>query len=284
MIKTKKLISLLLTVLILTLSLSVGTFAAETPFYVVLGDSIAYGSGLANPTEACYGKIIADTCDFDYSNHSVPGATTADLIRRLGEETVIADVAKADIISISIGGNDFLMSDLVGLMFDSMVKKDYSKFDEIGENFYKNLSEIISLIKAANADAIILMQTLYNPQEGYLRDPYQQGADRINAAIYRYSEENPGHITVVDIGTALGDDGENFAGDAIHPSAKGNAIIAKEVLSVLGEKGLTDKTELAPTQAGVDFNISPIFAMSFKLYGVFFHILSVVLGPLFSMF
>ena len=61
MIKTKKLISLLLTVLILTLSLSVGTFAAETPFYVVLGDSIAYGSGLANPTETPVILIIQTT-------------------------------------------------------------------------------------------------------------------------------------------------------------------------------------------------------------------------------
>lgn len=284
MIKTKKFISIILSILMLISGLSVFASASDKPYYVVLGDSIAYGSGLANPVDACYGKIIADTCDFYYANHAVPGATTTDLIGRLGEEIVLDDVEKADIISISIGGNDFLMSDLIGLMFDSMVKKDYSKFDEIGENFYKNLSEIISLIKAVNADAVILMQTLYNPQQGYLRDPYQQGADRINAAIYRYNEEHPGCITVVDIGTALGDDSENFAGDAIHPSAKGNELIAKKILLTLNEKGITGKTELAPTQTAVDFNISPVFAMTFNLYGVFFHVLSVVLGPLFTMF
>ncbi len=282
--KLSKHLSLLLSILMLTMCLSVGASAADKPYYVVLGDSIAYGSGLSNPVDACYGKIIADTCDFDYVNHAIPGHTTNNLIARLAEEEVISDVSKADIISISIGGNDFLMSDLVGLMFDSMVKGDYSEFDRIGECFYVNLCEIIGTIRSVNDSAVILMQTLYNPQEGYLRAPYQQGADRINAAIYRFAEENPGAITVVDIGTALGDDVENFAGDDIHPSAKGNEIIAGEILRTLGELGVTDKSELSVVTEGVDFNISPIFSMTFRMYGLFFHILSVVFGPMFSLF
>ncbi len=280
--KISKHLSLLLSILILTMCLIVGASAADKPSYVVLGDSIAYGSGLSNPVDACYGKIIADTCDFDYVNHAIPGHTTNNLIARLSEEEVIADVARADIISISIGGNDFLMNNLVGLMFDSMVKGDYSEFDRIGEGFYANLCEIIGTIRDANGDAVILMQTLYNPQQGYLRAPYQQGADRINAAIYRFVEENPGEITVVDIGTALGDDAANFAGDDIHPSAKGNEIIAGELLLTLNEQGLTDKTELAAVVQGVDFKISPIFSTVFRMYGIFFHVLSVVLGPIFA--
>ncbi|MBE6773849.1 MAG: SGNH/GDSL hydrolase family protein [Ruminococcaceae bacterium] len=281
--KISKHLALLMSILMLAMCLSVGASAADKPFYVVLGDSIAYGSGLSNPVDACYGKIIADTCDFDYANHAIPGHTTNNLIARLSEEAVLADVAKADIISISIGGNDFLMNDLVGLMFDSMVKGDYSEFDRIGEGFYANLCEIIRIIRDANDSALILMQTLYNPQQGYLRAPYQQGADRINAAIYRFAEENPGEITVVDAGTALGDDAANFAGDDIHPSAAGNEIIAAEILSTLNEQGVTDKTELSITSEGVDFRISPIFSTMFRMYGLFFHILSVVFGPLFAL-
>lgn len=280
--KTKKLISIVLSVLIVAMSLSCVAFAQDKTNYVVLGDSIAYGSGLANPVDACYGKIIADTCGFDYVNHSVPGATTQNLIDKLAVEEVIEDVAAADVISISIGGNDFLMNNIIGLMFEAIVKGDYSTFDEIGERFYGNLSKIIAIIKEANPDAVILMQSLYNPQEGYLREPYQQGADRINAAIARYSDENPGAIVIVDVGSALGDDPANYAGDAVHPSAKGNEIIAAEVLAALVQEGLTDKTELNPTVAAIDFDISPMFAMIFSFYGTFFHILSVVFGPLFA--
>lgn len=75
---------------------------------------------------------------------------------------------------------------------------------------------------------------------------------------------------------------DNFAGDAIHPSAKGNELIAKEILSVLNAEGITDKTELVCTVKAEDFNISPVFALSFKMYGIFFHILSVVFRPIFS--
>ena len=50
-----------------------GYAETENPFYLVLGDSIAYGSGISNSREACYGKIVADTNGYDYANHSVPG-------------------------------------------------------------------------------------------------------------------------------------------------------------------------------------------------------------------
>ncbi|MBQ6601390.1 MAG: SGNH/GDSL hydrolase family protein [Clostridia bacterium] len=282
--KTRKIISLILAVVLISMSLATGALAADKPYYVVLGDSIAYGSGLSNPVDACYGKMIADTCGFDYANYSVPGATTNALIQRLGDETVIAAVSEADIISISIGGNDFLMNNIVGLMFEAIVKKDYTTFDEIGEGVYTNIGEIISIIRAVNGDALILLQTLYNPQEGYLKEPYQQGADRINAAIYRWAQENPGEAIVVDVGTALGDDAENFAGDAVHPSAKGNRIIAGEILSCLNGLGVTDKTELAATVEGEDVKISPLFSGMFSFYGFFFHVLSLVLGPVFSIF
>ena len=180
-----------LTAILLSLVMIFGIFAVngyaenEKKFYLVLGDSIAYGSGISNSREACYGKIVADTNGYDYANHSVPGHTTTNLINRLKDETVISDLKKADIISISIGGNDFLMSNLIGLMFDSIVLDDHTEYDKIAEGFYTNLCEIVEIINSHNTDAVILMQTLYNPQSGYLRAPYQEGADRINAAIER---------------------------------------------------------------------------------------------------
>lgn len=282
MMKTKKISALLLSILLIFSVFTVNTFAADETDYLVLGDSIAYGSGLANPIDACYGKIIADTCEFEYNNYSVPGATTNDLIARLAAEEVASAVKEAEIISISIGGNDFLMNNIVGLMFDAIVKEDYSTFDRIGENFYANLCEIIGIIRESNEDALILLQTLYNPQEGYLRAPYQEGANRINEGILRFAQENPENIAVVNVGDALKDDMDNFAGDAIHPSAKGNELIAREILSVLNAEGITDKTELVCTVKAEDFNISPVFALSFKMYGIFFHILSVVFRPIFS--
>lgn len=250
----------------------------EKPFYLVLGDSIAYGSGISNSRDACYGKIVADTNGYDYANHSVPGHTTTNLINRLKDETVIADLKKANIISISIGGNDFLMSNLIGLMFDAMVKSDYSEFDRIADGFYTNLCEIINIINSHNADAVILMQTLYNPQSGYLRAPYQQGADRINAAIERYNTENPGEIVIVDVASALGDDMANFADDEIHPSAKGNEIIANIILDKLDELELGSDASPVIIEKGTDIEIPEIFTMSLRFAGNLFHAISVIYG------
>ena len=71
---------MLLAVIMLCSCLSVCSLASGKYHYVVLGDSIAYGSGLVNAREACYGKMVADTCGFDYANHAVPGATSLELI------------------------------------------------------------------------------------------------------------------------------------------------------------------------------------------------------------
>ena len=273
----KKLIAILLSLIMIFGVFAVNGYAEnEKKFYLVLGDSIAYGSGISNSREACYGKIVADTNGYDYANYSVPGHTTTNLINRLKDETVISDLKKADIISISIGGNDFLMSNLIGLMFDSIVLNDYTEYDKIAESFYTNLCEIVKIINSHNADAVILMQTLYNPQSGYLRAPYQEGADRINAAIERYNAENPGEIVIVDVGAALGDDMENYADDEIHPSAAGNEIIAETILDKLYELDLGNDSAPVINEEGKDIEISAIFTAGLRMAGAVFNAISVI--------
>ena len=268
----KKIISVLLSVIMIFSCLSVSCFAADKYRYVVLGDSIAYGSGLLNASEACYGKAVANTCGFDYANHSVPGATTHGLIYKLNDSAVRSDIARADIISISIGGNDFL--DEIGtLMYDAIVKKDYKKYDTLAFGVYSNISSAIDRIRALNDDAVILLQSLYNPQFDYLKEAYQQGADRINDAIYRCAKENSG-VVVVDIASALNGDKNNFADDTMHPSAKGNEKIANEVLKTLRRLGYTNKTTLNPKVKGIDVVLGPGVYGALNYFAFFFKVIA----------
>lgn len=87
-------------------------FAAEenSPAIVVLGDSIASGYGLEEG-ESCYGEILSDYYGSSaYANFAVAGATSDDLAKQLEapSDQLSSAVSDADIVVISIGGNDLI--------------------------------------------------------------------------------------------------------------------------------------------------------------------------------
>ena len=275
--KMKKITAVILTVMLLAGVLNICAFADEDRlFYLVLGDSIGYGSGLVNSQEACYGKIVADTNGYDYANDAVPGHTTQNLLARLDEESVISHVKQADIISISIGGHNFLL----GLLFNVLVRGDDTQARETVEGFYEDFDAIVKKIRGYNPDAVILMQTLYNPQTDYIGEAYQVAIDILNEAIVRYAEEHEGEIVIVDVASRLTDSDGDFADDGIHPSVQGNEKIAVAVLEKLAELGLGENTEPVINEKGVDIELSPVFTFPLTLFGRFLHILSLFGGAI----
>ena len=272
----KRVLTVILCAALLLGAVIVPAYAADRPVYVVLGDSIAFGSGLLNPREAVYGRIVADTDGYEYYNYAVPGHTTGNLLRRMGEKTVREAIVKADIINISIGGNNFLLDNLNGLMYDGIVKKDYSRIDAIAEGVYEDIGTVVDTIRELNPDAAIILQTLYNPQTGYVGEVYLQGRDRINAAIRAYDEAHPGEIIVADVGSVLTDSDSDFAEDRIHPSASGNEKIARVILETLYENGLGTETEPVIAVKGIDAHGAGVFTVFVNFYGLIFHIFSIV--------
>ncbi len=279
----KKLISLALALIMALSGFSVISFAEEEKplSYVVLGDSIAYGSGMINSVDACYGKIVADTNGYAYANHSIPGITSGVLLKMLTDnEAVRESIASADIISISIGGNNFLTDNMIGLAFNSLVRKDMSDFDAIAENYYEELCSIMDCINGLNSDAPVLLQTIYNPQQGAAGVVYLEGGIRLNDMMRKYDTEHPGEIVIVEVAEALNGDAENFADDKIHPSKKGNEIIAKVILGKLFEMGLGTSTEPVIATPGLDFKMPISFAVLINIICEIFAILSNIINPL----
>lgn len=277
----KKLISVLLSLVLAFSLFGTTAFAEEEPLnYVVLGDSIAFGAGMINTVEACYGKIVAETNGYNYVNHSIPGITSGVLYDLMQSDKVLESVKNADIISISIGGNNFLTNNILGLAFDCLVKKDMNSFDEIAGVFYEEFCEIMELINDNNPDATVLMQTLYNPQDGAAGIVYAEGGNRLNEMIRKYDAEHPGEIVIVEVGTALNPDRNNFADDKIHPSAAGNYVIAVEILNVLNALGLGENTEPIVTTEGLDFKMPVSYAILVNLICCIFEILGNVVNPL----
>ena len=272
----KRIISVILSVLLIFCAVLPSVSANdESAHFVVLGDSIAYGSGLLNANAAVYGKVIADTNGYAYENYAIPGHTTKMLLSRMKEPKVKAAIENADIISISIGGNNFLTDNLFGLIFDGIVKEDYSHFDEIAETFAADLEVIIETIRGENAHTAILLQTIYNPQTDEVGEVYRAGADRINAKIVQYAEQHPNDVILVDVAAALTDHNTDFAEDGIHPSAAGNEKIAVAMLKALAENGLGTETVPVINAKGIDVRGSIGLSLAVRIAGKLFHVIAV---------
>ncbi len=250
----KKLIAIILTVTFCIGIISVSASAKEKLNYLLLGDSIAEGFGITNPDEASYGKIIADTNGYNYKNDAIMGRNSVGLVNHLtNDEEYINDVKWADIISVSIGGNDFLLDHAALLIVEGIVFNDYSKFDKIGETFYENFSKSMERIHEINPNAKILVQLLYTSWTfDFARKPYKQAAKRINDAIIKYVEENPQNICVVDTSEVFDGRRDCISTDTIHPNAQGNIELAKAVQSKLCEIGLANTAELVLLVPGID--------------------------------
>ena len=277
----KKLLSVLLSIVLAFSCMSIIAFAEEEPIdYVVLGDSIAFGAGMVNTVDACYGKIVAETNGYNYVNHSIPGITSGVLLTMVSDgEKIRASIEEAEIISISIGGNNYLTNNIVGLAFDCLVKKDMTNFDQIAEVFYSEFCAIMDKINEINPDAVVLMQTLYNPQDAAAGIVYAEGGNKLNEMIRKYDTEHPGEIVIVEVGEALNSDRNNFADDKIHPSAAGNDIIAREVIGVLYELGLGENTEPVINTKGLDLIMPISYALLVDIVCKLFQMLGNLVNP-----
>ena len=246
----KKTVCLLLSVCLLFVC-ALPAFAEKAGHYVVLGDSIAQGSGIYNHGDAAYGRIVADTNGYTYANYGVDGLRSWDLIELLKRGDVAADVAKADIISLSIGGNDYLQQNLPKIFAD-LARGDYKIVNDIQNNFRGYFAEIVAMLKEINPDAALFVQTLYNPQYGALRDAYGMATDRINEVITGYLSDNPGAFYLVDTVPVMEGHPEYIAADTIHPSAVGNEALARLLLQRLHEEGYGENTEPVINAIGID--------------------------------
>lgn len=185
---------------------------------VVLGDSISSGYGL-NDGEYNYGEILGEYLDYDVENYAVPGLTTQGLVDKIAETNVKQAISDADLIVVSIGGNDFIstardkFSEKFGEIDDltdfnylfSLLSQDtvsslailgslYStEFPQACDTAINNITEINNTISSLNPDADVVFQNVYDPfqldQEKYdkyiaTNSTYKMGYLGVKRAVY----------------------------------------------------------------------------------------------------
>lgn len=183
----KKTVGLLLCAALIVSILCVFTACDQKPELkiVYLGDSIAeavLGPSPLNERENYgYYALIGKMNNFEYVNRSVSGHRTGQMLDKLNTDTdhnalmVTSHIKSADILHISILGNDMLQDDLGALVleqerFDRGEITELTKRNGIlrSENGSRNnIDKIVKKLRELNPDAIIIFQTVYNPVHIY---------------------------------------------------------------------------------------------------------------------
>ena len=238
----------------------------DTPVFLLMGDSIPDAYGIRNRDEACYGRIVADTNGYIYRNLGRTAMDSAELIdlielyavwdRELhGWRNVSDYIAEADIICLSIGGNDFFdREDTAKLLAGSLFGVNRKELDAIADQYYENLCKIIDLYNSINPDAVILVQTLYCAWYGLAANANRACSKRVNKMIEKFDREHPDRIHICDVAPAMRFKPQNLADDCVHPNARGNVAIAEVVLQTLYDLGLGAETTPVVNVPGEDWN------------------------------
>ena len=198
----KRILSTLLALCLALSLLPASALAAggEQKSYVALGDSITTGYGLAE-NEAGFARQVADRNGYTLTNLAQDGATSSMLLTSLSNSEVSSAIASADLITITIGGNDLMnalyaylaeeynkqnsdtsitaedvKASLAGTLSEipqvEMLRFAASKIPDFPNStaantalytFATNFSSIISAIKAANSTAQLIVVNQYNP-------------------------------------------------------------------------------------------------------------------------
>ena len=142
--KMKKYIAALLASA-MTISNLAGTAASAESYgdntnIVVLGDSISSGEGLA-PGEYTYAQIIGDYLGGNVENYAVTGYESQEVLAQIRsfDSTQKAKLAEADVVVISIGGND-MVSYAISSLLEFAVNIDVIAEGKTAADFPEKLS------------------------------------------------------------------------------------------------------------------------------------------------
>lgn len=222
--KNKRLFSVILIIIMLSPFCFVNVHSTSE-VYLALGDSIAAGYGLKTTSER-YTNIIASKLGYSQVNLAVSGHKTSDLINVLNKASTKNSLKNAKLITVSIGGNDFINS------LDSILGA-ISGNEQLYTDCENRFNEISNILKTETRDdCIIIYQNVANCYKYTIYNTFVSSAiKRLNSIISKQCDNKK--IFYCDIATQLEKSGDNFfatqGGDYSldpHPTKAGHKVLA----------------------------------------------------------
>lgn len=129
---------------------------------LALGDSLTRGTG--DETGKGYIGLVTDQLreelnpqEVSVYNLGINGQDSTQLLQQLGQKNIIRQVNEADVILMTIGGNDLFQGGDVLLDFSK------EKIQQTQKQYVTNLEQIFTTIREQNTEATIFILGLYNP-------------------------------------------------------------------------------------------------------------------------
>lgn len=142
---------------------------------VAVGDSLTYGQG-DEKKDGGYVGIIKKKIEHHYQktsvetdNYGVSGDRSDQILARLNSQSAMRkDLRHADVITMTVGGND-LMQNLEKDIMNSpkTVNKD---IDKAQQTYIKSLNQLLTAVRKQNPRAPIFIMSIYNPVYTYFPD------------------------------------------------------------------------------------------------------------------
>lgn len=193
--------------------------------FLALGDSLTtgYGVGMNRSFAALfYGSLLPGFPGLKYENLGVNGLTSAGLVNMLGQPRVNALIARAKIITVTIGSNDLLA---VG---KGMISGAGADLDLTMGNLNHNLMLIGNGIRSINPAAVVKIATLYNPIPPVPVQQVVMAKGLVNAANQSIIHmANTFRFAVIPVGRAFAGRENILLGlDHLHPNIVGHRVLA----------------------------------------------------------
>jgi len=129
---------------------------------VALGDSLTRGTG--DVSGKGYVGLVTSQLKDDLnsqemivSNLGINGLTSSHLLQQIGQQNIGRQIGRADIILMTIGGNDLFQQGQT--LFDM----DLTKVEQLKTQYLANLEQIFTKIRRYNPEAPLFILGLYNP-------------------------------------------------------------------------------------------------------------------------
>lgn len=196
---------------------------------VVIGDSVAHGAG----DERGVG-IAGDLArqlrllgrNAAVHNFGVNGARTTGARRVLQDRRIRSTVAGADIVVLSIGGND-LYGDRLAQLLSGLVPALQQR------RILGRVEQVVDDVMRINPAAMVYVLGLYNPYRGSARGPWlEEQVNRWDARLITKFAANR-QVTIIRICDLLRKPDRLSPRDHFHPGARGYEAIAERIMSAI---------------------------------------------------